>query len=191
MRRRATLIALLLLAGCSTDTGASPTVTVTVTRTALPAPSEQATTSSASTSEPPDVALPMGSTVDFDPQPDVPIGTSVSVFEVRIPSPHEGDPARADLLQLVDADVQVCVTGDDSSVSTAPWSVADSDNRTYGASWYSAAGPPPYPPAIEYPIQDGECVRGWAMFETAVGSQILEIRYRGSGGARSAAWTVG
>lgn len=184
MKIRSSAAALLavgvLLVGCSTPTdatepSASPTPTATKSPTPTPTP----------TQEP--VVNVIGSTVELSTGATAVVLGYESASAPDAPLPQ--DPGN----HWVSLDVQVCNNSTtDSYATTNPWTLRDSDNRSYDSSsvGYNQFPNPQYAWG-EVPLIAGECLRGWITFPVLDGAVLTTARYVSPATGDHVDWVLG
>lgn len=150
---RALVVVVLLVAGCSSNSGQTgePTSAVAVAPAA-------------------DSRSYLGSGV---PGPND--GSLVTVFDYRSPT---GNEATGQVVAGID--VQVCVgqlPEGTSQVTWAPWSLVGEDNARYSTPAPAGGGDmgPQFPQVAR--VASGDCVRGWITFEVPPDAKVSTVRY--------------
>lgn len=87
--------------------------------------------------------------------------------------------------------VKTCAKQDGVGVSTMPWAMIGEDSGRYGdASEHYGDAPKPLYPVIPEELPNGECVRGWILFDADASVKVKEVRYAGESEALTR-WRLG
>jgi hypothetical protein len=164
------LLAVLLLAGCSSTTDApAPTVTVTQTVTPEASPSPTASPTPTPAAPVPTIGVPFTHSSDW----------KVTLHQVVLDSAPEGPQPPNPSDRWSSIEIENCNGSHPNAyLSSNPWRMVSSDNRQFQP---SSTGYVTFPePDItfgETAIAPGECIRGWFTFVTARDAVITSVKY--------------
>ncbi|WDM42537.1 hypothetical protein KV395_04300 [Microbacterium luteolum] len=184
MKRRTIAVALVavavLITGCTAKDEAEPSKTPS-------ASTPSATPAETPTPTPDPVVNVVGSTVELSS------GSTVAVLGYEPASAPEAPLPQQASSHWVSIDVQVCNnTADDGSASTAPWTLRDSDSRSYESSstGYNQFPNPQYAWG-DVDLFAGECLRGWITFPVLDGATLTNVRYVSPSTGDRVDWVLG
>ena len=176
MRTLAYVVALVLLAGCSSAPSAPPSVSTTTTSTTAATAVVTSSTPTPTSVPAPGVAK-VGDTVD--------LGTvKITVLAAGMQPKGSRDAAPFGVR------IKACNTGSEAvRFGSDPWTVVDADDGAYQRSGdgYGSDPKPSYPWNLdsEPPTKPGQCVQGWIVYDVGT-AKIGRIRYYS--GAGEAEW---
>lgn len=154
------------------STAPAVTVTKTIDRTVTPASTAEPTSSVAAPTAPSGM-VSIGKTLAGS-------GTDARVTVEKFTSTVDAEPAPGGGNRWAAALIRNCVgTGlvDGSYITNNLWLLIDDDDGQYAPSniTYGSFPTPEYP--IQTDIKDGDCVKGWIVFDVPAKANIVEVRY--------------
>jgi hypothetical protein len=119
-------------------------------------------------------------------------GHTVTYYSIQQPAAPNAPEPQSPGTEWVAIDVQVCYgPGAQTWDNSQSWVLVDANNGNYDPSstGYSQFPSPEFPWG-DIAVIDGQCIRGWIVYDVVIGADIVNVAYMPYGATRPVTWAA-